>query len=71
MMAGMKMVQRPYKGSSQAMTDLIAGRTSLMFVPAPTALTADEVRQRWLRWHRRNSSGPAPRPTCRPWMNWD
>lgn len=38
MMAGLKMVHAPYKGSSQAMTDLLAGRTSVMFVPAPTAL---------------------------------
>jgi tripartite-type tricarboxylate transporter receptor subunit TctC len=38
MMAGVKLVHVPYKGSSQAITDLIAGRTSLMFAPAPTAL---------------------------------
>jgi tripartite-type tricarboxylate transporter receptor subunit TctC len=39
MMAGVKLVHVPYKGSAQAMTDLIAGRTSLMFAPAPTALS--------------------------------
>jgi tripartite-type tricarboxylate transporter receptor subunit TctC len=38
MMAGVKLVHAPYKGSSQAMTDLLAGQTSMMFVPAPTAL---------------------------------
>ena len=37
MMAGVKLVHVPYKGSSQAMTDLLAGQTSMMFVPAPTA----------------------------------
>jgi tripartite-type tricarboxylate transporter receptor subunit TctC len=39
MMAGVKMVHAPYKGSAQAMTDLIAGQTSVMFVPAPTAVS--------------------------------
>jgi tripartite-type tricarboxylate transporter receptor subunit TctC len=39
MMAGVKLVHAPYKGSSQAMTDLLAGQTSMMFVPAPTALS--------------------------------
>lgn len=38
MMAGVKLVHAPYKGSAQAMTDLLAGQTSMMFVPAPTAL---------------------------------
>jgi tripartite-type tricarboxylate transporter receptor subunit TctC len=39
MMAGVKLVHVPYKGSSQAMTDLLAGQTSMMFVPAPTAIS--------------------------------
>ncbi len=39
LMAGVKLVHVPYQGSSQAMQDLIAGRTSMMFVPAPTVLT--------------------------------
>jgi tripartite-type tricarboxylate transporter receptor subunit TctC len=39
MLAGVKMVHAPYKGSAQAMTDLIAGQTSMMFVPAPTAMS--------------------------------
>ena len=38
MMAGVKLVHAPYKGSSEAMTDLLAGRTAMMFAPAPTAL---------------------------------
>jgi len=37
-MASVKMVHVPYQGSSQAMTDLIAGRTSVIFTPAPTAV---------------------------------
>ena len=39
LMAGIKLVHVPYQGSSQAMTDLIAGRTSVMFSPAPTAIS--------------------------------
>lgn len=39
MMAGVKLVHVPYQGSSQAMSDLVSGRTLLMFTPAPTALT--------------------------------
>ena len=39
MMASVKLVHVPYKGSSQAMTDLMAGQTAMMFVPAPTAVS--------------------------------
>ncbi len=39
LMAGVKLVSVPYQGSSQAMTDLLGGRTMLMFAPAPTALS--------------------------------
>jgi tripartite-type tricarboxylate transporter receptor subunit TctC len=39
MMTGVKLVHVPYKGSPQAMTDLLAGQTSMMFVPAPTAIS--------------------------------
>jgi tripartite-type tricarboxylate transporter receptor subunit TctC len=35
---GIKLIHVPYKGSSQVMVDLIAGRVSLMFSPASTAL---------------------------------
>jgi tripartite-type tricarboxylate transporter receptor subunit TctC len=37
-MTGVKLSHVPYQGSSQAMSDLITGRTSVMFMPAPTAL---------------------------------
>ena len=38
MMADVKMIHVPYQGSNAAMTDLLAGRTSLMFAPASTVI---------------------------------
>ncbi len=41
--AGVKMIHVPYQGSPQALTDLIAGRTAVMFCPAPTAVPQVEA----------------------------
>ncbi len=37
-MAGVKLAHVPYKGSSQAMADLLGGQISMMFAPVSTAL---------------------------------
>jgi tripartite-type tricarboxylate transporter receptor subunit TctC len=37
--AGIKLMQVPYPGSAQSMTDVLAGRVSLMFGPAATVLS--------------------------------
>jgi tripartite-type tricarboxylate transporter receptor subunit TctC len=37
-MAGVKLVHIPYPGSAQAVTDLLAGRTQVMFSPASTVM---------------------------------
>ena len=38
MMADVKMIHVPYQGSNAAMSDLLAGRTTVMFVPASTVM---------------------------------
>jgi len=38
MMADVKMIHVPYQGSNAAMSDLLAGRTAVMFVPASTVM---------------------------------
>ena len=38
MMADVKMIHVPYQGSNAAMADLLAGRTTVMFVPASTVM---------------------------------
>jgi tripartite-type tricarboxylate transporter receptor subunit TctC len=45
MMAGTNMVHVPYAGSAQAVTDLLAGRTQVMFSPASSVLQYVESRQ--------------------------
>src|SRR3954453_8204940 len=42
---GIKLTHVPYKGSSQAMTDLLAGRVQIMFSPISTALPFIHNRQ--------------------------
>ncbi len=41
--AGVKMIQVPYQGSPQAVTDLLAGRTSVMFSPASAVMPQVEA----------------------------
>jgi len=41
--AGVKMVHVPYQGSPQAVTDLIAGRTAVMFSPASAVIAQIEA----------------------------
>lgn len=47
LMAGIRMTHVPYPGSAQAVTDLLAGRVSVMFSPASTVLA--HVREGRLR----------------------
>jgi tripartite-type tricarboxylate transporter receptor subunit TctC len=42
MRAGLKLVHVPYQGSPQAVTDLLAGRTSIMFSPASAVVAQVE-----------------------------
>jgi tripartite-type tricarboxylate transporter receptor subunit TctC len=43
MRAGVKLVHVPYKGSPQAVTDLLAGQTSVMFSPASAVIPQVEA----------------------------
>jgi len=43
MRAGVKLVHVPYKGSPQAVTDLLAGQTSVMFSPASSVIPQIEA----------------------------
>jgi tripartite-type tricarboxylate transporter receptor subunit TctC len=42
MRTGLDLVHVPYQGSGQAMADLLAGRTTMMFAPASTVISAIE-----------------------------
>ena len=42
MRTGLNLVHVPYPGSGQAMADLLAGRTTMMFAPASTVISAIE-----------------------------
>jgi tripartite-type tricarboxylate transporter receptor subunit TctC len=43
MRSGVKLVHVPYQGSPQAVTDLLAGRTSMMFSPASAVVSQVET----------------------------
>jgi len=58
---GPKMVHVPYSGSAQAVTDLLAGRTQVMFSPASTVLQYVESGQ-LKRWHPRNVTRASAAP---------
>jgi len=65
-MTGIKLMQVPYPGSAQGMTDVLAGRVPLMFGPASTVMP--NVRAGKLRrWPSPRPSVRPSRPTCRPW----
>jgi tripartite-type tricarboxylate transporter receptor subunit TctC len=44
-MAGIEMLHIPYKGTGQALTDLLAGHIDLMFAPAQTVMPQIETRK--------------------------
>jgi len=44
-MAGIEMLHIPYKGTGQALTDLLAGHIDLMFAPAQTVMPQMETRK--------------------------
>jgi len=59
--AGVKMVHVPYQGSPQAVTDLIAGRTAVMFSPASAVIPQVEAGKLTAL-----ASAAAHRPTIAP-----
>jgi tripartite-type tricarboxylate transporter receptor subunit TctC len=44
-MAGIEMLHSPYKGTGQALTDLLAGHIDVMFAPAQTVMPQSETRK--------------------------
>jgi tripartite-type tricarboxylate transporter receptor subunit TctC len=61
MRAGVKLVHVPYQGSPQAVTDLLAGRTAMMFSPASAVLAQVEAGKL-----RALASAAAKRPSIAP-----
>ena len=66
-LAGIDMLHVPYKSSPPALTDVIAGRVSMMFIDVPTGLP--HVNGKALRRLRSPPNDPRPCcPTFPPWM---
>ena len=65
-LGGIDLLHVPYKSSPPALTDVIAGRVSMMFIDVPTGLPHVNAR-RSRRWRSRPSGPRRCCPTFRPW----
>ena len=70
-MAGVKLVHVPYPGSPQGVTDLLAGRVSVMFSPASTVWPHVEAGQAQGAGDHGSQAAQRSRPISRPWRRPD
>jgi len=69
-MAGIRLVDVPYPGSAQALTDVLAGRIQLWIAPA-SAVIQQIGKGELRRWRPRPRNAPASRRMFPPWLRRD